>query len=91
MLFRSNYVAGTGWAGKDVYIGVGWVNGGDPKLVRALPYRTGQVPDLHLLPVSPLTGAGVTLPSVTNDFDGAPRPPDQRYTIGAFQASSRSR
>jgi hypothetical protein len=91
MVLRNNFVTGTGWARKNMPRNNGWVNGGDPKLVRALPYRTGQVPDLHPLPESPLIGAGATLPSVTNDFDGAPRLPDQRYNIGAFQPSIKSR
>jgi hypothetical protein len=88
MVVRNNYVAGTGWAGKELYIGVGWVNGGDPKLVRALPYRAGQVPDLHPMSGSPLIGAGYPLPSVTNDFNGRPRLAGQKPTIGAFQEAA---
>jgi hypothetical protein len=91
MIVRNNYVAGTGWAGKELYIGVGWVNGGDPKLVRALPYRAGQVPDLHPLSGSPLIGAGYPLSSVTNDFDGRPRPAGQKPAIGAFQEAAGAR
>lgn len=88
MVMRNNFVTGTGWGRKNMPRNNGWVNGGDPRLLRAWPDRTGHVPDLHPLPGSPLIGAGYTLLSVTNDYDGRPRPAGQKPTIGAFQGAA---
>ena len=83
MVYENNFVTGTGWAAKRFKKSS--MNGGDPKLARAWSFRTGQVPDLHPLPGSPLIGAGRPLGSVTNDFDRKPRPTGARPTIGALQ------
>jgi hypothetical protein len=42
--------------------------------------------DFHIRPTSPLIDAGVTLASVTDDFDGSHRPLGKGPDIGAFEA-----
>lgn len=84
MVARNNYVGGTDWSPKSGLRSPNWISGGDPKLTRAARRRTGEIPDLHPLPGSPLLGAGLSLPSVTEDFDGKPRPKD-RPAIGALE------
>jgi hypothetical protein len=88
MIVRNNFVAGTGWAVKRLPWRGDWVNGGDPRMVRAWSFRTNQVPDLHPLADSPLIGAGHPLSSVTNDYDGRPRLAGQKPAIGAFQEAA---
>ncbi|MCA9987574.1 MAG: right-handed parallel beta-helix repeat-containing protein [Anaerolineales bacterium] len=39
--------------------------------------------DFHLLPTSPALNQGLTLPAVTDDFEGQPRPFGPAYDIGA--------
>lgn len=41
--------------------------------------------DFHLLPHSPLIGAGIAVKDVTSDFAGVPRPQASAYDIGAYQ------
>jgi hypothetical protein len=41
--------------------------------------------DFHLRSNSPLIDLGVTLPQVTNDYDGVRRPQGPRYDVGAFE------
>jgi hypothetical protein len=85
MVVKNNFVTGTGWSRKNMPPGNGFLNGGNPRLVRVSAYRSGQVPDLRPLAGSPLLGAGYSLSSVTNDYEGRPRPLNQRPTIGALQ------
>jgi len=46
--------------------------------------------DVHVLPSSPLVGAGVVLPCVTTDYDGRQRGVAGPPTIGAFEVPSAS-
>jgi hypothetical protein len=91
MVVKGNFVCGTDWSRKNMPAGNGFLNGGNPRLVRASNRRSGEIPDLHPLPGSPLLGAGLSLASVTNDFDGGSRSPDRGYTIGAFQSPATPR
>jgi parallel beta-helix repeat protein len=51
----------------------------DPKFVNA----SGG--NFHLMPDSPAINAGVTIPNVTDDFDGITRPQGAGYDIGAYE------
>ena len=55
------------------------LNNTDPLLVNASAL------DFHLRAGSPAIGAGISLPYVTNDFDGVSRPQGAPYAIGAYQ------
>jgi len=44
--------------------------------------------DFHLRDSSPAAGAGVTLSSVTQDYDGKPRPSGTGWDIGAYASGS---
>ncbi len=44
--------------------------------------------DYHLSLTSPAIDAGLTLPFITTDFDGHPRPQGPAFEIGAFEFSS---
>jgi hypothetical protein len=57
----------------------------DINWIRANPLFVGAT-DYHLQPGSPAIGAGLTLPIMTDDFDGNPRRPP--YDIGAYVTSS---
>ena len=48
---------------------------------RGVPYATNN--DLHITSAAPEFNTGVTIASVTNDFDGDTRPQDGAYEIGA--------
>jgi parallel beta-helix repeat protein len=62
------------------------LDGGDPHAVTgAVSFADGGGLDLHLLAGSAPIGAGVTLASVTHDFDGVARPQGPAYAIGAFE------
>jgi hypothetical protein len=41
--------------------------------------------DFHLQAGSPAIDAGTSLPQVTDDFEGNPRPQNSVYDIGAFE------
>jgi len=41
--------------------------------------------DFHLQSSSPLIDAGVTLPEVSDDLEGTPRPQGRNYDIGAYE------
>ncbi|MBV8311372.1 MAG: hypothetical protein JO344_13405, partial [Planctomycetaceae bacterium] len=86
---RNNIVYGTvassfaGLEGDYYDLGVGTVQdhnliGVDPMFVAAASA------DFHLRPGSPAIGSGATLPEVTTDLEGRPRPLGG-YDIGAYQ------
>jgi len=51
----------------------------DPKFVNASGF------DFHLQAGSPAIGAGVAVPGITTDFDGATRPQGSSYDTGAYE------
>jgi hypothetical protein len=51
----------------------------DPSFVNAV------AADFHLQSTSPAINTGMTLTTVTNDFDNVPRPQGNRYDIGAYE------
>jgi hypothetical protein len=60
----------------------------DPRIVN-LPVWNGESSldgiDFHLTSASPARGAGVAVPGLTKDYDGAKRPTNSAIDIGAFQ------
>jgi hypothetical protein len=44
--------------------------------------------DFHLLPSSPAIDAGLTINSISNDFDRVPRPQGATYDVGAMEYST---
>jgi hypothetical protein len=55
-------------------------------VVQADPFLVApQSADFHLLAGSPAIDRGVTVPQVTVDFDGTPRPQGPRYDLGAYE------
>ena len=60
----------------------------DPKIAK-MPAWSGEASldgiDFHLTSGSPARGAGVTVPGLLKDYDGAARPVGAAYDIGAFQ------
>jgi hypothetical protein len=49
------------------------------------PLFVGNYTNLQLQPGSPAIDAGATIPSVTDDYDGLPRPQGSYYDIGAYE------
>jgi hypothetical protein len=43
--------------------------------------------DYHLLRGSPALNAGLTIPWLTTDLEGHPRPQDGKYDMGAFEGA----
>jgi hypothetical protein len=68
---------------------MGWTEHcSDPKIAN-MPVWSGEASldhiDFHLTSGSPARGAGVAIPGVAKDYDGAARPAGANYDIGAFQ------
>ncbi|MDD5673578.1 MAG: right-handed parallel beta-helix repeat-containing protein [Chitinivibrionales bacterium] len=54
-------------------------------LIQADPKFVNAASDFHLQSGSPAIGAGIILPSVTQDFHENPRSPEAGYDIGAYE------
>jgi hypothetical protein len=58
-----------------------WTNN---KLIQSDPMLVNATSDFHLQSGSPAIGAGIYLPSVTQDYDGKPRPSPTGWDVGAY-------
>jgi hypothetical protein len=72
--------------GQPLGLHAGWTQSGN--VTNTDPNFVNPVSDWHLQAASPAINAGVTLSSVTNDFDGNTRPAGGGYDVGAYEFSS---
>lgn len=96
MIIKNNIVANSdyGFAGPSIYdYNLVWNNGSDYVDTSAGPHDISADPlfldpvngDFRLQAGSPAINAGVTLPEVTTDILGIPRPQGSAYDIGAYE------
>ena len=64
-----------------------WTNN---KLIQSDPMFINPTSDFHLQSGSPAIGAGISLPSITQDFAGNPRPSPTGWDVGAYSSVSGS-